>query len=570
MCIISSIDNFTSTQIGEKGCHEYKWSNNVKENIIQLNFQLIRTSNYYTIRNLSILTDKILDEIVSSYKANIICRDEYLELMSLMFRTIAFTRDIIDGKGEYTLAFMLLDVWYNHFPELSKFALRHFVFSPENSPNAHPFGSWKDIKYLFSYFVNYKTNFLTNGLIDYGIELIIEQLKLDINSFNPSLLAKWIPREKSKFGKLFSKLACEYFKEFIKDAKNEKSKQLAIKKCKMEFRKIISSLNKKLDTVQIKQCALNWSEIVPSKLTSLTLVNQKCAFLKIIEENEDRIACAKNFKELLDNNDKLNGKFVSLNKFVSEAIKLIKSNNKNSYEAKILNNQWIDNSNQTLDIENFICMVDLSNNYDINSRNTSIALGIRIAEKSYFKKRLLTFSANPSWINLENCNTFIDMVDEVTSNSNFDMNSNFSEALKMIIDAIIIKQLNHYQVENLVIVLISDMQVDHLDKTIRLKNYIDEQFAEAGLKLWHKPFNSPHIIFWNIRSTSGFPLLSIYNNCSMISGNNPNILNNFSKSKKDIKNDNDIFNLVTPWNNFIKLIKNKRYDILDKKIRDTL
>jgi hypothetical protein len=570
MCTISSFDNFTPTQIGEKGCHEYKWSNNVKEKILQLNFQLTRSYNQSTIINLSILTDKILDDLVSSYKANIISRDEYLELMSLMFRTIGFTRDIIDGKGEYTLAFMLLEVWYNHFPELSKFALRHFVLSPKNSPNVHPFGSWKDIKYLFSYFTDTKSNTNSKALIDYGIELMIEQLKVDINSFNPSLLAKWIPREKSKFGKLFTKLACEYFKEFIKDAKNEKSKQLAIKKCKMEFRKILSCLNKKLDTVQIKQCALNWSEIVPSKLTSITLVNQKRAFLKIIEGNEDRIACANKFKEALDNNIKFNGNFVSLNKFVSEAIRLIKSNNKNSYEAKILNNQWIDNSNQTLDIENFICMVDLSNNYDINSRNTSIALGIRIAEKSYFKKRLLTFSANPSWINLENCNTFIDMVDEVISNSNFDMNSNFSEALKMIIDAIIIKQLNHYQVENLVIVLISDMQVDQLEKTIRLKNYIDEQFAEAGLKLWHKPFNSPHIIFWNIRSTSGFPSLSIYNNCSMISGYNPNILKNFSKSKKDKKNDKDLFNLVTPWNNFIKLMKNKRYDILDKKIRDTL
>jgi hypothetical protein len=570
MSTISSIDNFTSTQIGEKGCREYKWSNNVKEKILQLNFQLTRSYNPSTIINLSILTDKILVELVSSYKANIIFRDEYLELMSLMFRTIGFTRDIIDGKGEYTLAFMLLDVWYNHFPELSKFALRHFVFSPENSPKIHPFGSWKDIKYLFSYFINYKTKFLTTGLIDYGLELIIEQLKLDIISFNPSLLAKWIPREKSKFGKLFTKLACKYFKEFIKDAKNEKSKQLAFKKCKMEFRKIISSLNKKLDTVQIKQCALNWSQIVPSKLTSITLVNQKCAFLKIIEENEDRIACAKNFKESLDNNDKLNGKFVSLNKFVSEAIKLIKRNNKESYEAIILNNQWIDNSNQTLNIENFICMVDLSNNYDINSRNESIALGIRIAQKSYFKKRLLTFSAKPTWINLEDCNTFVNMVDKVISNSNFDMNANFSDALKMIIDAIIIQQLTHYQVENLVIVLISDMQVDQLEKTIPLKNYIDEQFLDAGLKLWHKPFNSPHIIFWNIRSTSGFPSLSIYNNCSMISGNNPNILNNFSKSKKYKKNDKDVFNLVTPWNNFIKLMKNKRYDILDKKLRDTL
>jgi hypothetical protein len=148
------------------------------------------------------------------------------------------------------------------------------------------------------------------------------------------------------------------------------------------------------------------------------------------------------------------------------------------------------------------------------------------------------------------------------------MNANFSEALKMIIDAIIIQQLTHYQVENLVITIISDMQVDQFEKTIRLKNYIDEQFLEAGLKLWHKPFNAPHIIFWNMRSTSGFPSLSIYNNCSMISGNNPNILNNFKK--KDKKNDKDLFNLVTPWNNFIKLMKNKRYDILDKKIRETL
>jgi hypothetical protein len=334
----------------------------------------------------------------------------------------------------------------------------------------------------------------------------------------------------------------------------------------MKFRKIISCLNKKLDTVQIKQCASNWSGIHPSKLTSITLVNQKRAFLNNPEGNEDRLKCANNFINALDNNYNFNGKFVSLGKFVSDAIRLINSNNKNSYEAKILNSQWNDNSKLTLPMENFICMVDLSNNYDIESRNNSIALGIRIAEKSFFKKRLLTYSASPTWINLENCETFIDMVDKVLNNSNFDMNANFADSLKMVIDAIINKQLSHFQVENLVLVLISDMQIDKLEKSICLKNYIDEQFAEAGLKLWQKPFNSPHLIFWNIRNTSGFPTLSIYNNCSMVSGYNPNILNNYSKAKKDY----EFSNLVTPWNNFIKVMKNKRYNILDKRLREIL
>ena len=484
--------------------------------------------------------------------------------MSLMFRTIGQTRDILSGKGEYTLAFMLLDVWNNHFPELAKFALKHFVLSPENSSHIHPFGSWKDIKYLF-YYININ-NSNTNTLMDYSLELIIEQLKLDLNNNNPSLLSKWIPREKSKFGKLFTKLACEYFKEYIIDAKNEKSKELDIKKCKMKFRKIISKLNKRLDTVQIKQCELNWSEIEPSKVTSITIVNQKRAFLNNIEGNNDRKICANKFKEAFDNNHTFNGKFVSLNKFVSDAIRLIKSNNKNSYEANILNKQWIDNSKLTTSLDNFICMVDLSNNHDIDSRNASIALGIRIAEKSYFKKRMITFSAKPSWINLEKCSTFIDMVEEVLSNSNSDMNANFSDSLKMIIDAIIIRKLNHFEVEKIVLTIISDMQIDKLEKPINLKNYIDEQFINAGLKLWNKPFKSPHIIFWNIRTTSGFPTLSINNNCSMVSGYNPNLLNNFTKQK----NENKIYNLATPWNNFLKLMKNKRYDILDKKIRETL
>ena len=48
---------------------------------------------------------------------------------------------MIDGKGEYTLAYMLLTVFHKHHPELAKFAFRYFVLGV-NEMVVHPYGSW--------------------------------------------------------------------------------------------------------------------------------------------------------------------------------------------------------------------------------------------------------------------------------------------------------------------------------------------------------------------------------------------------------------------------------------------
>ena len=68
--IISALDNFTPSQIGEKGSIEYTWSNNIRENIVQLSFQLTRTTDKNTIENLSVKTEKILKDIANSYKSS--------------------------------------------------------------------------------------------------------------------------------------------------------------------------------------------------------------------------------------------------------------------------------------------------------------------------------------------------------------------------------------------------------------------------------------------------------------------------------------------------------------------
>ena len=236
-------------------------------------------------------TNKILNELSASYKVGNLQREVYVEYMSLMYRMIGHTRDIIDGKGEYTLSYMLLEVWYNYNPELAKFAFRHFLLSPEGKENVHPYGSWKDIKKMYD-------NNKLSPLVQYGSQLLLNQLYHDAKSDTPSLAAKWVPREKSKYGDLFTILAMDYFPDYLESAKTHESRQKAIIKSKMEFRKLISKINMKLDTVQIKQCSNDWSSIDPSKQTSLTMHKQKKAFLNLKmngqqrSSSEDRMECA--------------------------------------------------------------------------------------------------------------------------------------------------------------------------------------------------------------------------------------------------------------------------------------
>ena len=565
--IISALDKYTPFQIGENGSVEFTWSKNIQERIIQLSFQLTRTLDENIINNLAIQTEKLLKELAMSYRLSSISKTEYIEYMSLLYRMIGHTRDIIDGKGEYTLSYMLLCVWYKEYPELARFAFRHFLISPKGSPDIHPYGSWKDVKYLYKYNKHC-------SLVQYGMELLINQLKCDVISDNPSLAAKWVPREKSQFSNMFTELSIDYFNEYIFTARTDVSKKNAIIKAKMSFRQLISSLNKKLDTVQIKQCGLNWSEIEPSKQTSITMHKQKRAFLNIDKKGEqrnnkdDRLVCANNFKEFtkkaVSGEVEIKGKRIGLNDFTKDALYLINNGRYISDESSILNAQWINNSKQTGALGKMIAMVDVSGSMRGDPMNAAISLGIRVAEKSMLGKRVLTFSSYPSWINLSEQDTFVDMVKTI-SKADWGTNTNFAAALKMILDAIIIQKLKPEDVEDMVLVIFSDMQMDQADKSsTSLLETINLQYVDAGQRLWNKPFKAPHILFWNLRSTSGFPTLSTEKNCSMMSGFSPALLNIFCEEGLES------LQSCTPWSLFVKSLNNERYNILDQHIRETL
>ena len=565
--LLTALDNFTPSQIGENGHSEFTWSNSIREKILQLSFQLTRCKDDNQIQNLSKIADQILSQLATDYKINKILKAEYIGYMSIMFKLVGQTRDIIDGKGEYTLAYMLLAVWYKHHPTLALYAFKCFVLDPVGSE--HPYGSWKDVKYMIKYM---RQNLTGQELVLYAISLMNTQIRQDSVAELPSLAAKWAPREKSSHSNLFGHLAVDYFADYISSAKTDQAQQKALTKAKMDYRKVISTLNKTLDTVQIKQCSLAWSEIDPCKQTSITMHKQKKAFLNKTKKgdqrsySDDRISCAEKFEEFAAKAEKgeveIKGKRVGLNDFTKNALDLISSRQTLGAEAQILNAQWVNNSLQTGQLGKMIAMVDVSGSMNGDPLHAAVALGLRIAEKSLLGKRVLTFSAVPQWVNLEDCPNFISMVEKVKY-ADWGMNTNFIVALNMILDAIVQHKLQPVDVEDMVLTILSDMQIDTADHSYKsgsMMELIENKYAETGMRLFGKPFKPPHILFWNLQSTSGFPALSCQKNASMMSGFSPALLNLFCEEGLNA------LQSCTPWSLFLKGLELDRYKILEDRL----
>ena len=158
---------------------------------------------------------------------------------------------------------------------------------------------------------------------------------------------------------------------------------------------------------------------------------------------------------------------------------------------------------------------------------------MRIAEKSKLGKRVLTFNSIPEWITLNDTPDFTSMVNKVKESS-FGMNTNFREALNMILDCAINNNISPINMKDMTLVILSDMQIDKSslpEDNNSMFALMKNKYEEAGMKsIYKKPYTLPHIIFWNLRTTNGFPSLTTTKNTSMMSGNNSVLLNSFCKN----------------------------------------
>lgn len=366
-------------------------------------------------------------------------------------------------------------------------------------------------------------------------------------------------------------MATDYFSHFLTTATNNLSKQKAVLKSKTEYRKVLSALNKKIDTLQIKQCGRMWSSIDFNKVTSISITKQTKAFLNVKKTGEarypdvqDRVQCAENYdnfvKSTIKNCSEIKGKRVGMADFTNQAIGLIYTRN-NQTEKDILNSQWRDNATQTGALGKMIAMVDVSGSMEGDPMNVAIALGLRIAEKSVLGKRIMTFSSKPTWVNLDGYNDFVSQV-EVVKRAGWGTNTNFYAALDLILNAIIENKMLAEDVQDMVLVVLSDMQMDDGDSCNKqvLYDTMKEKYEVAGIRVHGSPYKPPHILFWNLRSTCGFPSLSNQPNCSMMSGFSPALLNLFCDQGLNA------LQSCTPWSLLERSLENDRYKILSDKL----
>jgi hypothetical protein len=135
----------------------------IKNKIVSLYFNLTRKIEWAAIHELAIEFDSLLDLIFKEIRKNI---GSHIELqkqkssnnseiynkevdskknqfiaeifvlknyLSYLFKLIGQTRDIVHGKGERDLTYMLISVWYNYLPIPAMFALRLITQNMENS-----------------------------------------------------------------------------------------------------------------------------------------------------------------------------------------------------------------------------------------------------------------------------------------------------------------------------------------------------------------------------------------------------------------------------------------------------
>ena len=561
---------------------------------MQFHFQLVRTNDMH-LDKLSILLKELLlllkHNLRSPYPPERQLSKEYL---TILYTMIGHTRDILDGKGECALTYMMIYTWFSVYPSLALFAIKCMVTIDSIQ---HPYGSWKDLKY-FCQFCKDRQKHIFHPLIHYPMMLINEQLKLDIvnndnnNNKALSLAAKWVPREKSSFGWMYPALAMSFFNS-TDDTET---------KCKMKYRKLLSAMNRKLDTLQIKQCANNWSDIDFNHVTSVSTARQKYAFLNKLSngnvrhaDRPDRITCASQFAAHIDHTlasgKELNGKRVSTNAFVQQAIQLICDKRKKDVHVEIdlLNSQWRDHSASMVSHtfgHNMIAMVDVSNSMTGDPMNAAIAIALCISEKSVIANRVLTFGAKPNWIQLENENpTFVSKVEQLLF-ADWGGPVNFGLAIDLILDAILESNVSQKDVRNLVLVVLSDMQMEAADSAratataASTHESIKRKYADAGMRLYGTPLNPPHILFWNLGGNSSgensgnddvvMPCMPTDANATMISGFSPQaILKTFPATAATAATATVTpppTDDKTPWSQLLKSLQNGRYDILRETI----
>jgi hypothetical protein len=342
-------------------------------------------------KELKELFKDVLEKIKQRGQSNII---EYLELILCM---ITYTRDIRYGKGERDLTYMMIYTLYIYFPIPAIYLIREIV-----GENTESYGSWKDIARLCDH-IKRETND-ENPLIITLVEMAINRLKRDKTEESPSNVAKWIPRENSKYGWLFDIFVKTYYQLDITPKNTHRA----------SFRKLVSGISNRLREPDMTK---------PVRTPTFT---------------------------------------IPIETFVKRATNITEET-----DQKLLDLKWEKYSKQwsTLN-KNIIPLIDVSAELTEFEYNTAIGIGLLLSQNSILKNRVILFSQTASWISLDESLGFTNKIKEIIRKAPPPTASLIDTGFDLIKRAILGTKMKKDQINNLEVVIISNFANDAYDEDI--------------------------------------------------------------------------------------------------------
>ena len=572
-----------------------------KNRIVEFYFNLTRKNDpdKVLIKSLSDDLSVLLKQIISEMKntTDTVVITKCKEYLCILYKLIGQTRDIVNGKGERDLSYMMIYEWYKFYPVPAIYALRLFTQTIEPTGLFSSYGSWTDIKHFCNYVREMEDNKHNSDLIETVISIMNHQLYCDRKNFideldkyykeknhNPSTLtekpnardylslaAKWVPREHSKFGWIYEKMVIQWAKSFtpkiLETAITASQYSRALCKCKRNYRKMISSLNRELDTVQIKQCSHRWSEILPETVSISTLMKQKNAFSNINnntrQQENDRIDCANNFQEFFNEytgGENINGSSSSSKKnktktrlplgyYVKQGLKLLSMEKTDIVKNQIywLNNLWKQlvpsHYNNFMNKPNFIPIIDISWQLSYDVKNSGVGIGILLAQSCNIRRIMLTGN-QPEWIYISSEDSFIDILEKIHYYTMHATNSFFNKTFDLICGSIIDTQMPYSEFDKLTFVLLSGNEPHSI-------------YSELTTAFYSKLNIIPYVIYWNLSDTNNYKLNTQFdNNFTLVSGDYNSLIDYFLKFGVEGMKQNSTYDYVE------NILNHPRYKIM--------
>ena len=397
-------------------------------------------------------------------------------------------------------------------------------------------------------------------IISLILDLVSKKLVVDESGTEPSLLGKWLPREKSKFGWQAPLFTVPGF-----DAAEWYSLPGLSKATRLSnYRRRIAAINRSLSTVQIHQCNKAWGEINFERgVTSATLRLQKNAFCmqgkkkpEAMEQNEleDRELCSKHYHTYVDRCSRGLSSFKAKDVTMGQLVKDVWNDSTTlNASVELSYKEKVKEISERGNLANFCVICDTSGSMEWENAPLHDAIGISmlIAEASSLGSRVMTFATDPRWMKLDSRSSFKDRVrlfreSQLHTGGSTDLYKSF----RLILHAIKEAKMSEEEVGQLNLLLLSDMQINSAVQGSFdvVHDAIKKLFQADGYS------SIPRLVYWNMRSTSGFPVSDLREDGTLLlSGYEVSTLQGLMEDGVDA------LASLSPITNLLKLLSSERY-----------